>query len=64
MAALYWCCATDLLLQLVPIDIQDAGQQRAFYVKFAGEGVDDHGGPYRVRKLGEKAWRNSKRARV
>jgi len=30
------------------VDIQDAGQQRAFYVKFKGEGVDDHGGPYRA----------------
>ena len=30
------------------IDIQDAGQRRAFYVKFSGEGVDDHGGPYRA----------------
>jgi hypothetical protein len=30
------------------IDIQDAGQERAFYVKFTGEGVDDHGGPYRA----------------
>lgn len=28
--------------------IQDAGQPRAFYVKFKGEGVDDHGGPYRA----------------
>ncbi|CAM9487476.1 unnamed protein product [Chrysoparadoxa australica] len=26
----------------------DAGQRRAFYVKFKGEGVDDHGGPYRA----------------
>ena len=24
------------------------GQPRAFYVKFVGEGVDDHGGPYRA----------------
>jgi hypothetical protein len=30
------------------VDIQDAGQERAFYVKFLGEGVDDHGGPYRA----------------
>ena len=30
------------------VDIQDAGQKRAFYVDFAGEGVDDHGGPYRA----------------
>jgi hypothetical protein len=28
--------------------MQDAGQARAFFVKFAGEGVDDHGGPYRA----------------
>ena len=27
---------------------QDAGQARAFYVRFRGEGVDDHGGPYRA----------------
>lgn len=27
---------------------QDAGQARAFYVRFKGEGVDDHGGPYRA----------------
>ena len=30
------------------VDIQDAGQERAFFVKFSGEGVDDHGGPYRA----------------
>ena len=30
------------------VDIQDAGQQRAFFVKFQGEGADDHGGPYRA----------------
>ncbi|CAK4140300.1 unnamed protein product [Aphanomyces euteiches] len=29
-------------------EVQDAGQRRAFYVKFLGEGVDDHGGPYRA----------------
>jgi hypothetical protein len=29
-------------------DIQDEGQPRAFYVEFRGEGVDDHGGPYRA----------------
>ncbi|KAF0696843.1 Aste57867_12423 [Aphanomyces stellatus] len=29
-------------------ELQDAGQRRAFYVKFLGEGVDDHGGPYRA----------------
>jgi len=28
--------------------VQDHGQARAFYVKFVGEGVDDHGGPYRA----------------
>ena len=28
--------------------IQDAGQQRCFFVKFESEGVDDHGGPYRA----------------
>jgi len=28
--------------------IGDAGQRRAFFVKFEGEGVDDHGGPYRA----------------
>ena len=27
---------------------KDAGQPRAFYVKLVGEGVDDHGGPYRA----------------
>ena len=27
--------------------MQDAGQRRAFFVKFT-EGVDDHGGPYRA----------------
>ena len=30
------------------IDVQDKGQSRAFYVKFAGEGVADNGGPYRA----------------
>lgn len=30
------------------LDVQDAGQPRAFYVRFRGEGVDDHGGPYRA----------------
>ena len=24
------------------------GNPRAFFVKFTGEGVDDHGGPYRA----------------
>ncbi|GBG27548.1 E3 ubiquitin-protein ligase HERC2 [Hondaea fermentalgiana] len=28
--------------------IQDASQQRCFFVKFESEGVDDHGGPYRA----------------
>jgi hypothetical protein len=28
--------------------MQDAGQTRCFFVKFRGEGVDDHGGPYRA----------------
>ena len=28
--------------------MQDAGQTRAFFVKFTGEGVDDQGGPYRA----------------
>lgn len=30
------------------VHMQDAGQARAFYVRFKGEGVDDHGGPYRA----------------
>lgn len=30
------------------IHMQDAGQARAFFVKFVGEGVDDQGGPYRA----------------
>jgi hypothetical protein len=30
------------------VDVSDAGQERAFYVDFIGEGVDDHGGPYRA----------------
>ena len=32
------------------VHMQDAGQARAFFVKFTGEGVDDHGGPYRAGK--------------
>jgi hypothetical protein len=28
--------------------MQDAGQPRAFFVRFIGEGVDDQGGPYRA----------------
>eukprot|EP01039_Chlorochromonas_danica_P000707 gene707-769_t len=30
------------------LHMQDAGQARAFFVKFIGEGVDDQGGPYRA----------------
>eukprot|EP01040_Poterioochromonas_malhamensis_P001185 gene1185-1258_t len=30
------------------IHMQDAGQPRAFFVRFVGEGVDDQGGPYRA----------------
>jgi hypothetical protein len=30
------------------VHLQDAGQPRAFFVKFIGEGVDDQGGPYRA----------------
>lgn len=30
------------------VHMQDAGQGRAFFVKFTGEGVDDQGGPYRA----------------
>lgn len=30
------------------VHVEDEGQKRAFFVKFAGEGVDDHGGPYRA----------------
>lgn len=30
------------------VSIGDAGQRRGFFVKFEGEGVDDHGGPYRA----------------
>jgi len=30
------------------VDQADAGQARAFFVRFIGEGVDDHGGPYRA----------------
>lgn len=40
------------------VHMQDAGQPRAFFVKFTGEGVDDHGGPYRAvfeTALGEEA---------
>jgi hypothetical protein len=40
------------------VHMQDAGQPRAFFVKFTGEGVDDHGGPYRAvfeTSIGEEA---------
>lgn len=30
------------------VHVEDEGQKRAFFVKFIGEGVDDHGGPYRA----------------
>jgi hypothetical protein len=30
------------------VHVEDAGQRRSFFVKFVGEGVDDHGGPYRA----------------
>lgn len=30
------------------VHVEDAGQKRSFFVKFVGEGVDDHGGPYRA----------------
>jgi hypothetical protein len=30
------------------VHIEDANQKRAFFVRFIGEGVDDHGGPYRA----------------
>jgi hypothetical protein len=36
------CCCTR------QVHMSDAGQARAFFVKFRGEGVDDHGGPYRA----------------
>jgi hypothetical protein len=38
----------DRTLRRSFVHMQDAGQPRAFYVKFTGEGVDDHGGPYRA----------------
>ena len=28
--------------------LQDAGQERCFFVEFQGEGVEDYGGPYRA----------------
>jgi len=39
---------TARLLRRAWEDVQDAGQERAFYVQFMGEGVSDHGGPYRA----------------
>ncbi|OQR94707.1 HECT E3 ubiquitin ligase [Achlya hypogyna] len=41
-----WDAAT--LRRAYTDELQDAGQPRAFYVKCLGEGVDDHGGPYRA----------------
>jgi len=38
----------DRVLRRSFVHMQDAGQPRAFYVKLTGEGVDDHGGPYRA----------------
>lgn len=38
----------DRALRRAYVHMQDAGQPRAFYVKLIGEGVDDHGGPYRA----------------
>ncbi|CAN0463072.1 unnamed protein product, partial [Phaeothamnion confervicola] len=38
----------DRNLRRAFVHMQDAGQARAFYIKFKGEGVDDHGGPYRA----------------
>jgi len=38
----------DAALRRSYVHIQDAGQARAFFVKREGEGVDDHGGPYRA----------------
>ena len=38
----------DSVLRRGFVHMQDAGQPRSFYVKFTGEGVDDHGGPYRA----------------
>jgi len=37
----------DRTLRKSFMHVQDASQPRCFYVKFKGEGVDDHGGPYR-----------------
>jgi hypothetical protein len=38
----------DRVLRKAYVHMQDAGQARAFFVKLAGEGVDDQGGPYRA----------------
>jgi hypothetical protein len=38
----------DRALRRAFVHMQDAGQSRAFFVKFSGEGVDDQGGPYRA----------------
>jgi hypothetical protein len=38
----------DAALRRSYVHIQDAGQARAFFVRREGEGVDDHGGPYRA----------------
>jgi hypothetical protein len=38
----------DATLRRSYVHIQDAGQARAFFVRREGEGVDDHGGPYRA----------------
>jgi hypothetical protein len=38
----------DRSLRRAYVHMQDAGQKRAFFVKFTGEGVDDQGGPYRA----------------
>jgi hypothetical protein len=38
----------DRVLCKAYVHMQDAGQARAFFVKLAGEGVDDQGGPYRA----------------
>lgn len=38
----------DRMLRKAYVHMQDAGQARAFFVKFSGEGADDQGGPYRA----------------
>ena len=42
------CNWDDRSLRRAFVHMQDAGQARAFFVKFTGEGVDDQGGPYRA----------------